>query len=413
MSPFSIYIHIPFCIHRCAYCDFNTYSGQQTLIPAYVDALCKEIEYSYRSFLHANGEKGSMDVPTIFFGGGTPSLLSTRQYEKIMQTISGLFHLVNAEISIEANPGTVTRDSLKELRALGINRISLGVQSSHAEELHQLERIHNYYDVINAVSWARGAGFSNLNIDLIYGLPEQELGKWIATVKRVVDLHPEHLSLYALSIEHGTPFGRWESRGMLPTPDPDKAADMYEWAGEYLESHGYVQYEISNWAFHKERQAKYHDHDFPVQNPSFSCKHNLTYWRGLPYLGYGAGAHGYAGGYRVANALRIGKYIEKLKSISSQNANLGFPITPTTVTNRHITKKTAMQETMMTGLRLTREGVSAGVFEKKFGEPILDVFGNEINDCITLGLLEWRGEVIRLTRRGRMVGNQVFLRFVD
>src|SRR5215204_1472604 len=241
----SLYFHIPFCTHRCAYCDFNTYAGQEEMIPAYVNALIQEI-----NFVRHNAEQSDsvVEAHTIFFGGGTPSLLSPLQFDSIFKNIRTAFTLTDdAEITIEANPGTVSYENLRELRKIGINRISFGVQSANMEELRMLERTHDFFTVIEAVTSARKAGFDNLNLDLIYALPEQTLQTWQTTVKRIIDLHPEHISAYALTLEHGTPFGRWSSKGLLPIPDPDLAAEMYEWASETLESAGYVQYEISNW----------------------------------------------------------------------------------------------------------------------------------------------------------------------
>ena len=385
----SLYIHIPFCVHRCAYCDFNTYAGQESLIPTYVGALCREIEI----VAHSAAER--LSAHTIFFGGGTPSLLSAVQFESILKTIRATYNLTaEAEISLEANPGTITLDSLRDLRGLGFNRISLGVQSIHPDELRQLDRIHDTFDVIDAVTWARRAGFDNLNLDLIFGLPEQSLERWQATVKLVLGLRPEHLSLYALTVEHGTPFGRWAQRGLLSVPDPDVAADMYEWAGEALQAAGFEQYEISNWA-----------------KPGRQCRHNLQYWRGQPYLGFGAGAHGCASGLRISNVLRIKTYIERLHP-DYQIPITPFPLSPATVDQTKISKRVEMQETMLTGLRLTREGVSAEEFADRFGVQMRDVFGREIDELIGLLLLEWSGPVLRLTKRGRLLGNEVFMRFV-
>lgn len=420
-APYSFYLHIPFCRHRCAYCDFNTYAGQEDSIPAYVDALCREIDFSGK---HAPKR---LALHTVFFGGGTPSLLAPRQFESILHAISRNFDLLNPEITIEANPGTVSLPGMKDLRTLGINRISFGVQSANPFELRMLERAHSYFDVINAVTWAQKAGFENLNLDLIYGLPLQTLEDWSATLKLILGLAPEHLSLYALTLEHGTPFGRWSARGLMPLPDPDLAADMYEWAGETLEVAGYQQYEISNWA-----------------KPGLECQHNLQYWRGLPYLAAGAGAHGYVNGYRYSNALRIKTYIDRLSdnresqiwnrdstqspSSNSQFPVLEFPLTPATVDHHHQTLQDDMGEFMMTGLRLTREGVSVDTFQERFSQEIEAVFGREIDDLIRLGLLEWAdpplpsgegprevpqsGKRLRLTRWGRLLGNQAFVRFV-
>jgi oxygen-independent coproporphyrinogen-3 oxidase len=219
-----------------------------------------------------------------------------------------------------------------------------------------------------------------------------------------VDLHPEHLSLYALTIEHGTPFGHWARRGLMPSPDPDAAAEMYEWVSEFLEAQGYEQYEISNWS-----------------KPGFQCQHNLQYWRNRPYLGLGAGAHGFAAGVRYSNVLRIRTYIERLASHGLRIPNYEFPLTPATVNHRRVSRREETQETMMTGLRLTREGVSAEDFAGRFEVQMVDMFGKEIEALLGLGLLEWHkktsessqtSEVLRLTKRGRLLGNQVFMRFV-
>jgi oxygen-independent coproporphyrinogen-3 oxidase len=386
----SLYIHIPFCVHRCAYCDFNTYAGQETLIPVYVDALCNEIRCV------AVSASQRLTAHTIFFGGGTPSLLSAVQFESILKTVRDSFNLTpDAELSLEANPGTVTLESLRDLHSLGFNRISLGVQSARSDELRQLERIHDYYDVIEAVTWTRRAGFDNLNLDLIFGLPEQTLDHWQSSVKLILGLRPDHLSLYALTVEPGTPFGRWAQRGLLSVPDPDAAADMYEWAGEALDVAGFEQYEISNWA-----------------KPGRQCRHNLTYWRNQPYLGFGAGAHGSAGGLRVANILRIRTYLEHLHP-DHLRSNYPFPLSPANARQTKISMRVEMQETMLTGLRLTREGVSAEDFADRFGVQMRDVFGREIEELTSLSLLEWAGPALRLTKRGRLLGNQAFMRFVD
>ncbi len=421
---FSLYFHIPFCVHRCAYCDFNTYAGQESMIPAYVDALCKEIEFV--GFSRAERSDSEVEAHTIFFGGGTPSLLSTLQFDSVFKAIRSAFTLTDdAEITIEANPGTVSYENLLELRRIGINRISYGVQSANAEELHLLERAHNFFDVIEAVSFARKAGFHNLNLDLIYGLPEQSLSTWQTTVKRILDLHPEHISAYALTLEHGTPFGRWSSKGLLPLPDPDLAAEMYEWASEYLEANGYMNYEISNWAKVRDEGGRMKD-EFPpsdssfiLHNSSFACKHNLQYWRGLPYLAFGAGAHGYANGYRYSNVLRIKTYIDRLSHPSSFIIH-PFPISPAAVNHHKQTLRDDMSEFMMTGFRLTQEGVSENEFQARFGISIHEGYEKEIDELLKLGLIEIQtsevyksSEVLRLTKRGRLLGNQVFMRFVD
>ena len=415
-SDYSIYIHIPFCSHRCAYCDFNTYAGQEDLIPAYVEALCKEIQFIGPRLPSSMSGEAESRVHTIFFGGGTPSLLTPRQFETIFQAIRQNFALTqNAEITMEANPGTVSYEDLVALRRIGINRLSYGVQSANTEELRMLERAHDFFVVIEAVRAARKAGFQNLNLDLIYGLPEQSLATWQTTVNRILALHPAHISAYALTLEHGTPFGRWASRGILPLPDPDLAAEMYEWLSETLEANGYGQYEISNWAKDTRNEGGRQKDDtsscFALHPSSFQCRHNLQYWRGLPYLAFGAGAHGYASGYRYSNVLRIKTYIDRLSD--SQASALQFPLTPVTVNQHRQTLQDNMSEFMMTGLRLTKEGVTEQEFQSRFGQSILDVYGKEIEELLKLGLIE-NGNVgrIRITKRGRLLGNQVFMRFV-
>jgi len=413
----SLYFHIPFCTHRCAYCDFNTYAGQESLIPAYVDALIREIEFVGNSFrAESDAIEVLLKVHTIFFGGGTPSLLSPKQFESIFKSICSNFTLTdNAEITIEANPGTVSYENLLELRRIGINRISYGVQSANTEELRMLERAHDFFDVIEAVTSARKAEFGNLNLDLIYGLPEQALSTWQTTVKRILDLHPEHISAYALTLEHGTPFGRWSSKGLLPLPDPDLAAEMYEWASEALEANGYVQYEISNWAIDcrtSKVEGQLPTFDVRPLTPKFACRHNLQYWRSLPYLAFGAGAHGYANGYRYSNVLRIKTYIERLSTLDTRVPKFEFPLAPATVNQHKQTLTDDMSEYMLNNLRLVRAGVSDADFKSRFGNGLMDVYGAEVEELIRFNLLERDGESIRLTKRGRLLGNQVFMRFV-
>ena len=415
----SIYIHIPFCKHRCAYCDFNTYAGQEDSIPSYIQALINEIE-----FIGHRAEQ--TNIHTVFFGGGTPSLLSASQFDSILWALRSAFTLTaDAEISIEANPGTISLEKLNAIRKSGINRISFGVQSANTEELRMLERIHDFFTVIEAVSTARKAGFDNLNLDLIYGLPEQTLASWQTTLQRIVDLHPEHISAYALTLEHGTPFGRWSSKGLLPLPDPDLAAEMYEYAEEFLEANGYVHYEISNWAKRGYAEVRMQNAEsnssFILHNSSFVCQHNLQYWRSLPYLAFGAGAHGYANGYRYSNALRIKTYIERLANLQSPITNFQFPLSPATVNQHKQSLKDDMSEYMLNNLRLTNVGVAESDFRLRFGSGLLDVYPKEIEDLVRNGLLEYAktsevfetSEVcLRLTKRGRLLGNQVFLKFV-
>ena len=427
MTHTSIYLHIPFCKHRCAYCDFNTYADQEDSIPAYVNALINEINFVGQQTTQLSNYP---TIHTIFFGGGTPSLLTAPQFDSILRALRAAFTFTaNAEISIEANPGTISPEKLNGIRESGINRISFGVQSANTEELRMLERIHDFFTVIEAVSTARKAGFDNLNLDLIYGLPEQTLASWKTTLARIIDLHPEHISAYALTLEHGTPFGRWSSKGLLPLPDPDLAAEMYEYAEEFLEINGYTHYEISNWAKKNkdkgERILAPHASagvkDEIKENSSFVCRHNLQYWHSLPYLAFGAGAHGYANGYRYSNALRIKTYIERLLHPSREAFTIHpFPLSPAAVNQHKQTLQDDMSEYMLNNLRLTNAGVAESDFRLRFGRGLLDVYPKEIEELIRNGLLEYAktsevseiSDVYRLTKRGRLLGNQVFVKFV-
>ncbi|GAP05881.1 putative oxygen-independent coproporphyrinogen III oxidase [Anaerolinea thermolimosa] len=394
MDAHSLYLHIPFCQKRCAYCDFNTFAGLENTIPAYVNALCREMRLVAASLPYR------LPVHTLFFGGGTPSLLSVEQVATILETAATVFDVSpRAEITLEANPGTVTRETLRGLRRLGVNRLSFGVQSAHPEELAILTRLHDYSDVIRSVQWAREAGFENLNLDLMFGLPGQTLERWQRTLELVLGLRPEHLSLYCLTIEKGTPFFRWSARGLLEIPDDDLAADMYEHAMDRLGEAGFIQYEISNWA----RPSG--------EGTWYSCRHNLQYWRGLPYLGMGAGAHGYAGGFRTANVKPVPHYIQRCQLGESQP----FPRSPANDEFHPVSVQDEMAEMMMVGLRLTEEGISEEVFQHRFGKNLREVYRNILPALEQQGLIEWAGQNhdhLRLTRRGRLLGNRVFSAFL-
>lgn len=346
----------------------------------------------------AAGER--LPVHTIFLGGGTPSLISADELALLLETCTRNFDVQpDAEITLEANPGTVTLESLIALRRAGFNRISLGMQSANTIDLALLERQHDTLDVIRAVEWARQAGFDNLNLDLIYGLPAQPLQRWQETLETALTLHPDHFSLYALSIEHGTPFRKWLEHGLVSTPDDDLAADMFEWACERLETASYGHYEISNWGKRTDGEIK-------------ACLHNLQYWRNLPYFGLGAGAHGYINGVRTANLRGVKAYIHSIV----KNQSTGFPASSAVETTLPVDRWTAMQEHLMMGLRLLDEGVSNALFQQRFGVGLQQAFPQQIQRLEQIGLMEWAGEggdVLRLTRRGWLLGNQVFSEFVD
>lgn len=392
-----MYLHIPFCRSRCGYCDFNTYAGLEALLPDYIRALCTEIEFV------ANRSPERIPVHTIFIGGGTPSLVPPKDIEHVMRVLTTCFEFTsNIEITLEANPGTVSSEYFREIRKSGVNRLSLGVQSTNTRELKLLERQHNHYDVIQAVSWARHAGFDNINLDLIYGIPYQTLPSWLTTLERVLDLEPDHLSLYALTLEQGTPMKRWIEHGMLENIDPDQQADMYEAATDILDRAGFSQYEISNWA----RRTP----DGGIR----SCQHNLQYWHALPYFGFGAGAHGYVSDMRIANISLPQDYIFQMVNYEDYHS-LAFPLSPATVKSETIDNDTAMAEFMILGLRLILEGVSEATFYQRFHLSLRTRYGEVIDQLINLKLVEWVGahcETLRLSQQGRLLGNQVFMEFI-
>lgn len=386
----ALYLHIPFCKHRCAYCDFNTYAGLEGLMVPYMAALGREIE--------ALAGKIPGDICTIFLGGGTPSLVPAPLLAEMFRQIRSAFSLsADIEITLEANPGTVSQDYLAQLREMGVNRLSMGMQSASPEDLRVLERTHDFQDVIHAVTWARKAGFDNINLDLIFGVPYQTMPRWQQTLELALGLHVEHLSIYSLILEHGTPMNAWVARGLLTMPDEDLAADMFDLTRARLPKAGYEQYEISNYARRNKADAL------------LVCRHNLQYWRDLPYLGLGAGAHGYAGGVRTVNVRAPKAYIERLQNLEIR----AFPRTPATVNVSAVSREEEMGEMMMMGLRLVEEGVSDQAFRARFGVGLFDAFPEQIENLTARGLLAWNGPLLHLTERGINLGNQVFMEFVD
>lgn len=385
----SLYVHIPFCQRKCPYCDFNTYAGLNRLFEPLTAALVQEIQ-------QAGAARNRQAVKTIFLGGGTPTVLPPALLAQILDACRTAFDVQpDAEITSEANPGTVDVGRFAALRRLGVNRLSMGVQSFDPAELAFLGRIHSAGDARTALDAARAAGFANINLDFIYGLPEQSPATWQRTLEQALGLVPEHISLYSLTIEDGTPFGDWAAAGRLAQPDPDLAADLYETADAMLSAAGYVQYEISNWA-RPDQSA-----NLPITNPQFSCRHNLTYWRNEEYLGFGPGAHSSEDGRRWAAIRPVADYIERVKRGDSL---VDFV--------EEIDDRLAMGETMMLGLRLVREGVAFERFQQRHGRSMLDVFGAEIERLERLGLLERLSDRVRLTQNARLVGNQVFAAFL-
>jgi oxygen-independent coproporphyrinogen-3 oxidase len=378
----SLYVHIPFCHTRCHYCDFNTYAGMLPLREPYVRALLTEIGMA-GTLTKLPGGKPRRSR-TIFFGGGTPSLLSVSQVSRILDACYNNFAVdEDAEITLEANPGTLSREQLVGLRAAGVNRLSMGAQSFDAELLKTLGRIHSPKDITQAVRDAQAAGFTSINVDFMFGLPGQTMRHWRETIDRALDLHIEHLSLYSLIIEEGTPFYTWTHEGRITPGDEDLCADMYEYADERLRAAGYENYEISNWSL-----------------PGFQSRHNLTYWHNLPYIGMGAGAYSSFGGRRFSNVREPAEYIRMLKAQQWPE-----------VESETVDKVQAMSETAFLALR-TAQGLHLPTFEQRFALPFAQFVGDRLQMVEEAGLLEREPEWLRLSKRGRLLGNEVFLRLL-
>lgn len=382
---FSLYIHIPFCRTLCTYCAFNTYAGMHGLIEPYVSALQREMQL-------VGHDLEAPSARTLYFGGGTPSLLSAEQVVALISTAHDVFNLgPGAEVTLEANPGTVDLSKLHAFRAAGINRLSIGVQSAHEDELRLFGRRHSFAEAGDVFQLARRAGFNDISVDLIYGAPGQTLDKWGQTLDAVLSWEPEHVSLYALKLEPGTSLNLRVERGRLAALDDDLAADMYDLARERLGLAGLHHYEISNWA-----------------QPGYESEHNRQYWLNRPFLGFGAGAHGAAGGLRYWNVDPVREYIERIDGGERQS----FPLSPAVADREKIDEPLEMSETLILGLRLVGEGVRRADFAARFGRDLHEVFGPALDALEGLGLVVQSADAVRLTERGYLLSNQVFVRLL-
>ena len=376
----SIYVHVPFCARKCLYCDFPSAPGTPEEIAAYFRVLMKEI----RSFEALGSLYGA---ETVFFGGGTPSLVDPKYLGQVLDLLRGIFAFAkDAEITLEANPGTLTKEKLAAYRDMGVSRLSLGLQSVHEEELKILGRIHGYADFLKSYELAREAGFDNINIDLMSALPRQTMEKWQKTLETVAGLEPEHISAYSLIIEEGTPFektyGTLQGRIYLPSEEADR--EMYHWTKTFLAERGYHRYEISNYA--KEGRE---------------CRHNLTYWTCGEYVGFGQSAASYVDGKRFQNPAGREEY---LAFVPSAYAN--FKKTrPLTLTERE-------EEYMFLGLRTLR-GVAREEFRERFGESFPGTYEKKLLDYCRQGFMEKADDRIRLTDRGIDVSNVIMADFLQ
>jgi len=382
-APHALYIHIPFCTNKCHYCDFNSYVLKGQPVDDYLEALEREMELTVAAM-------PSKRIDTVFVGGGTPTVLTPPQMERFLAAVRRYFPLApDVEFSMEANPGTTDPEKLAAMRAGGVNRISFGVQSFDNTLLERIGRIHNVDDVYTSIANARAAGFSNLSIDLMFGLPGQSVDKLRDSVARALELQLPHYSLYGLKVEENTLFHVMYERNELPLPPEDDELAMYMLLIERLESAGYNHYEISNFA-----------------KKGYESRHNTTYWRNEPYYGLGAGAHGYAAGGRHVNIKGVQPYIEATRT--------RLPRLDTSV----VTEEEAMEDFMMVGLRLL-EGVRNADFASQFGGKFIEErFEAPLTRLLGEGLLERTGTEgiaagYRLSRKGIPLGNEVFGAFID
>lgn len=373
MNSIALYIHIPFCEKKCYYCDFSSYSGKKHLIGDYIEALKKEI-ILYKPTLE------NYKISTIFFGGGTPSILEGNEIASIMDIINKNYSIKDdAEVSMEANPGTLTYSKLKTYYENGVNRLSIGLQACQNNLLKTLGRIHSFEDYVKNLEEARKAGFSNINTDLMFALPGQKEKDWEESLERIVSLDIPHISAYSLIVEEETPFYNWVENKKILLPDEEIELKMYHDTIKYLEEKGYTHYEISNFA-----------------KPGFQCKHNLIYWQNKPYIGVGSGAHSYFNEKRFNNVKGIEEYIELLKE---NKAPIEEEI--------DISMKDQISETMFLGLRMM-EGVSIEEFTKKFNISPFEIYKEQMEKFKRQNLLEWDASHIRLTKKGVDLSNIVF-----
>ena len=376
MTAAGLYVHIPFCSSRCSYCDFATGLYQSELAERYVAALLEEIRTSRHS---------GASVDTIYFGGGTPSLLAPAQLDRILASLSGQFEIDRAaEVTLEINPGSVTRDKLEAFRGLGINRASFGAQTFDDAELAKLGRSHTAGDALKTFADLRSAGFTNISFDLIAGLPGQTLAGWRRNIKQALELNPEHLSFYLLEVHSGTPLAEHIRRGLQPVPDDDLAGVMYRWMLDHASEAGYEHYEISN-----------------LCRPGFHSRHNVKYWTAAPYYGFGCSAHSYDGqARRWSNHRDVSKYVEKIENRMS-------PI----VDEQELSETDVRAEALFLGMRLMR-GVDMRRYRESFGVDLREAHAADLDRFRKAGLLEFDGDLIRLTRSGALLSNEVFAAFV-
>ncbi len=378
MKNLGLYIHIPFCVHKCDYCDFVSYVGQEKLYEQYVQALILEVK--------SLSKLKKYEIDTIYFGGGTPSILNEKYIKQIMNIIkNNLVVKENAEITVEVNPGTVTKQKLKNYIQSGINRISIGLQETHNELLKQISRIHTYEQFLQTYDLARKAGFKNINIDLMIGLPNQKIEQVKENIKRIIELNPEHISIYSLIVEEGTKIYKDLENGKISLPDELVERKMYWLVKKELEKNGYIQYEISNFC-----------------KKDYKSKHNYNCWEQKEYIGVGIAAHSYINQKRFSNITNLQNYIKNCKDEKFEDNRILHEIQ---------TIEEMKKEYMLLGLR-TINGISIQKFKQKFGENPIYIFRKELQKLVEEKLLEIDSDRIYLTNKGIDLANLVWEEFV-
>jgi len=370
-----LYLHIPYCLHKCGYCDFNSHPENQEESIRYVDALLKELRaYSSKKYT----------VSTVFIGGGTPTILLPSQLKQILDTVQQNFNLTSdCEITIEANPATLKLQTLQEIRTAGYNRISIGVQSFDEKELKLLERVHTEGEIHSTIQQARLAQFENLSIDLMFALPHQTTEKWCSHLNQAIAKNPDHLSTYNLTIEPNTSFFKLHKKGKLRLPHEDIQLEMYKITIQTLEDAGYQQYEISNFS-----------------KPGMESRHNINYWNNGEYLGMGAGASSYLNGERFKNTNLPSNYIREIGAKANAIE-----------TRERLEPMQAMGETLMLGLRLLK-GISIDVFENRFQVSFQKVYGKILEPLLNQELITFNQNRIALSRKGLFLADSVILKFI-
>ena len=370
MKEIGVYIHIPFCVKKCDYCDFISYCDKQDLVEEYVEKLKEEINIELN--------KMEYKIKTIYIGGGTPSSVDSKFIIDILNVIKEKYNIDDIEVTIEVNPGTITEEKLLDYKTAGINRLSIGLQETSNQLLKQIGRIHTYEEFLETYNLARQVGYKNINVDLMIGLPNQSISDIKDSLNKIINLNPEHISVYSLILEEGTKLYKKYEENKLDLPDEELERNMYWYVKNTLENNGYIHYEISNFA-----------------KDGYESKHNISCWKQEEYIGFGINAHSYIDGIRYSNTESIEEYIENFEKIIHEKQTIDD----------------MQKEYMLLGLRKI-EGISVQEFKNKFGDNPIFLFRNELSKLVEENLLEVDGDIIKLTNKGLDLANQVWQEFI-